>query len=182
MKSTLQKTLLFIGVIGMMVGCSILKKPAVQPSTQVVYTYKDSTVVKDSMRLVDLPVERIVDRVAIYDTLELETSLAKTRAWVDTTKHALVGEMKNKQKANIKVEYRERIIYRDSIYTKEVPVPYEVTVEKTKYPALFWVLLVFAIIVIGKNAPKLIKAANWIMKLDWKKLLFWKKSKKNPEI
>ena len=182
MKSILQKTLLFIGVIGMMVGCGILKKPAVQPSTQVVYTYKDSTVVKDSMRLVDLPVERIVDRVAIYDTLELETSLAKTRAWVDTTKHALVGEMKNKQKANIKVEYREKIIYRDSIYTKEVPVPYEVTVEKTKYPALFWVLLVFAIMVLGKNVPKLISAANWLAKFDWKKLKFWKKNKKNPEI
>ena len=90
--------------------------------------------------------------------------------------------MKNKNKANIKVEYRERIIYRDSIYTKEVPVPYEVTVEKTKYPALFWVLLVFAIMVIGKNAPKLIKAASWVAKFDWKKLMFWKKNKKIPEI
>ena len=169
------KALLVLGVI-MMVGCGVLKKPQVQPSTQTMYTYKDSTIIRDSLRYVDLPIERIVDRVAVYDTLELETSLAKTRAWVDTSKHALVGEMQNKEKAKIKVEYR------DSVHTKEVPVPYEVTVEKTKYPPLFWVLLVFAIMVIGKNAPKLIKAANWVAKFDWKKLMFWKKNKKNPEI
>jgi hypothetical protein len=175
------KALLVLGVI-MMVGCGVLKKPQVQPSTQTMYSYKDSTVIRDSLRYVDLPIERIVDRVAVYDTLELETSLAKTRAWVDTSKHALVGEMQNKEKAKIKVEYRDRIIYRDSVHTKEVPTPYEVTIEKTKYPPLFWVLLVFAIMVIGKNAPKLIKAANWVAKFDWKKLMFWKKNKKNPEI
>ena len=166
----------------MMVGCGILKKPAVQPSNQTVYTYKDSTVIRDSLRYVDLPIERIVDRVAVYDTLDLETSLARARAWVDTSKHSLVGEMQNKDKAKIKVEYRDRIIYRDSVHTKEVPVPYEVIVEKTKYPALFWVLLVFSIMVIGKNVPKLIKAANLVAKFDWKKLMFWKKNKKNPEI
>ena len=173
------KALLAFGVI-MMVGCGVLKKPQVQPSTQTVYTYKDSTVIRDSLRYVDLPVERIVDRVAVYDTLELETSLAKAVVWVDTSKHALSGDIRNKEKAKIKVEYRDRIIYRDSVHTKEVPVPYEVTVEKTKYPALFWVLLVFAVMVIGKNAPKLINAAKWLTKFDWKKLMFWKK--KNPEI
>jgi hypothetical protein len=36
--------------------------------------------------------------------------------------------------------------------------------------------------VLGKNVPKLISAANWLAKFDWKKLKFWKKNKKNPEI
>ena len=174
------KALLAFGVI-MMVGCGVLKKPQVQPSTQTMYTYKDSTVIRDSIRTVDLPVERIVDKVAVYDTLELETSLAKALAWVDGERHLLVGNIENKKNANIKVEYRERLIYRDSIYTKEVPVPYKVEVEKVKYPFLFWALLAFAVIVLGKNAPKLLKIFTWFKTFDWKKLMFWKKNKKNPE-
>ena len=168
------KALLAFGVI-MMVGCGVLKKPQVQPSTQTAYTYKDSTVIRDSLRVVDLPVERIVDVVPAYDTLKLETSLAKASVWVDGLNHLLAGKIENKAKAKIRVEYRDRIIYRDSLETKEVPVPYEVTVEKTKYPALFWVLLVFAVMVIGKNAPKLLKAVKWFKTFDWKKLMFWKK-------
>lgn len=156
-------------------GCSIIKKTPVQTETRVEYTYKDSTVIKEILKEVELPVERVVDAVAVYDTLELETSLAKARAYVDTTTHTLKGDIENKKSAKIKIEYRDRIIYRDSIYTKETPVPYEVVKEKTVYPTLFWILLVFAIMVIGKNAPKLVKAINWIGKLDWKKLMFWKK-------
>lgn len=179
MKKFFYKIVLLLSVAGMIGGCGIFRKqPSTQPSTNVQVLLKDSTVIKDSIRLVDLPVERIVDMVAVYDTLELETSLAKSRAWVDTSKHKLVGDIENKKQANVRVEYRERLIYRDSVYTKEVPVPYEVVKEVTKYPTLFWVLLVFAIIVIGSKFPKLIKYANMLTKFDWKKLLFWKKKTK----
>ena len=68
------------------------------------------------------------------------------------------------------------------IFSKEVPVPYEVTVEKVKYPAFFWALLVFAIMVIGAKFPKLLKTLNFLKKFDWKKLMFWKKiGKKNKK-
>ena len=181
MKNIIGKILTVL-TVGMVVACGILHKPTPQPSTNVQVVVKDSTVIRDSLRVVDLPVERIVDMVAVYDTLELETSLAKSRAWVDTNRHMLVGDIENKNQAKIKVEYRDRIIYRDSIYTKEVPVPYEVVKEVTKYPTLFWILLAFAITVIGIKAPKLVKSINTILKFDWKKLLFWKKNKKNPEV
>lgn len=177
MKNIIGKILTVL-TVGMVVACGILHKPTPQPSTNVQVVVKDSTVIRDSLRVVDLPVERIVDMVAVYDTLELETSLAKSRAWVDTNRHVLVGDIENKNQAKIKVEYRDRIIYRDSIYTKEVPVPYEVVVEKTKYPVLFWILLALAVAYLGVKAPKLIKAANWLTKFDWKKLMFWKKKNK----
>ena len=164
-----------IACVAMTFGCGTTKP--VQPTSQVIYTYKDSTVIKDSLRIVDLPVERIVDVAAVYDTLELETSLAKSRAWVDFSKHVLAGEIENKTQAKIRVEYKERLIYRDSIYTKEVPVPYEVEKVVTKYPTLFWILLAFAVIVIGKNVPKLIKLAKGLASFDWKKLMFWKNKK-----
>lgn len=176
------KKVFYIFVLAMTVlGCGVSKNTTT-PETHVQYTYKDSTVVKDSLRYVDLPVERIVDMVAVYDTLELETSLAKAMAYVDTNTHTLRGNIENKGRAKVNVEYRERIIYRDSIYTKEVPVPYEVTVEKVKYPPIFWALLVFAIMAIGSKFPKFIKAINFVTKFDWEKLKFWKKiGKKNKK-
>ena len=174
-----RSTLVLAAFLLLVGGCGIFNKPPQQNSeTKVTYVYKDCTVVKEIVKEVDLPVERIVDAVAVYDTLELETSLALARAYVDTNSHTLRGSIENKKKANLKIEYRDRFIYRDSIYTKEVPVPYEVEKEVVKYPALFWVLLVFAITVIGMKAPKLIKAANRLTKFDWKKLLFWKKKSK----
>ena len=114
----------------------------------------------------------------VYDTLDMETSLAKAKAYIDLNTHMLRGEMWNKPQVKIKVEYRERYVYRDSIETKEVPVPYEVVVEKTKYPALFWILLVLAVVYLGAKVPKLVKTANWLTKFDWKKLMFWKKKNK----
>ena len=174
-----RSTLVLVALLLLVGGCGVFKKvPQPNNETKVTYVYKDSTVVKEVVKEVDLPVERIVDAVAVYDTLELETSLAKARAYVDTTSHTLKGSIENKKTANLKIEYRDRFIYRDSIYTKEVPVPYEVEKEVVKYPVLFWVLLVFAITVLGMKFPKLIKAANWLTKFDWKKLLFWKKKTK----
>lgn len=177
----MKRVICILTLMTLVFGCGVSKK-AVTPETRVQYTYKDSTRIVDSLRYVDLPVERVVDMVAVYDTLELETSAAKARAYVDTNTHTLRGSIENKEKMKAKVEYKEHIIYRDSIYTKEVPVPYEVTVEKVKYPALFWVLLVFAIMVIGAKFPKLLKTLNFLTKFDWKKLMFWKKiGKKNKK-
>ena len=173
----MKKTLLILAAILVVGSCSIFKKTP-QPENRIEYTYKDSTVVKDSVRIVDLPVERIVDIVPVYDTLDMETSLAKAKAYIDLNTHMLRGEMWNKPQVKIKVEYRERYVYRDSIETKEVPVPYEVVVEKTKYPALFWILLVLAVVYLGAKVPKLVKTANWLTKFDWKKLMFWKKKNK----
>jgi hypothetical protein len=162
-------------------SCGI-RKPQTQPTEKVIYTYKDSLVIKDSIKTVILPVERVKDIVPIYDTLFMETSLSEAKTWLDTTNHMLRGELKNKPVAKIPVPVTEHTVSRDSLVYKEVPVEVEVPVEKTKYPTLFWVLLAFAIMVIGKNVPKLVSVVKWLFKFNWKKLLFWKKNKKNPGI
>lgn len=126
----------------MLIGCRTLKE--IPMETKIIYEYRDSTIIKDSVRAIDLPVERIIDIKPIYDTLELETSLAASKTWLDTTFHMLRGEIHNKPQANISTPYEEHIVVKDSIVTKEVPV--EVEVVKTVHPKyekwLWWWLAV----------------------------------------
>lgn len=123
----------------MMAGC---KSPK-HTSTTIV-RYIDSTVVlyRDSLITIEVPKERIVNIVALPDTLQMETSLATAKCWVDTTMspNTLRGELENKPDAVLeKVVYlpsKERIVYRDSIQTKEVPV--EVVKVKQRTPKWAW--------------------------------------------
>lgn len=95
-----------------------------------------------------------MDIIKQIDTSKLETSLAKSVAYVDTNSLMIIHSLENKDTVvSTRVVYqdrfieKEKIIYRDSIETKEVPV--EVIVEKKYYPKSYWYLLGFAIFVIG---------------------------------
>lgn len=132
----------------MLIGCRTIKEIPVE--TKIIYEYRDSTIIKDSVRAIELPIERIIDIKPIYDTLELETSLAASKTWLDTTFHMLRGEIHNKPQANISTPYEEHIAYRDSIVTKEVPV--EVEVVKTihpKYEPWLWIYVIASILAVG---------------------------------
>ena len=129
-------------------GCSAIRQIPVK--TETIYNYRDSLVIKDSVRVVELPVERITDIKPIYDTLELETSLAASKTWLDTTFHILRGEIHNKPQASLPTKYVEHTVYRDSIVTKEVPV--EVQVVKTvhpKYEPWLWIYLFASLLAVG---------------------------------
>ena len=139
----------------MLLGCATIRPVPV--NTETVINYIDSLVIKDSVRVVELPKERIKDIVPIYDTLELETSLAGSKTWLDTTFHTLRGEIWNKPQAKISTPYEEHIVYRDSIVTKEVPVEVEKVV-KTHYGYEKWLwgyvvvsLLVVALYIVLKK-------------------------------
>lgn len=111
---------------------------------------KEVIVMKDSVRYIDsvrvIPVERIVDIVPEYDTLFLETSIAKAEAYVDTTTHTLKGSIENKKEEQIRyverIEYRERT---DTLYVS-LPEPYPVEVYKT--PKWAWYTLGFSILML----------------------------------
>ena len=55
MKNIIGKILTVL-TVGMVVACGILHKPTPQPSTNVQVVVKDSTVIRDSLRVVDLMV------------------------------------------------------------------------------------------------------------------------------
>ena len=145
----------------MLAGC---KSPKHLTDETIIH-YKDSTIVtyKDSTIFVEVPKERIVDIVPIYDTLHLETSLADATAYVDTTTHSIKGSLENKKDAVLtKVVYlpsEEHIVYKDSIVKK----PYPVYVDKVKYRTPKWIvwllsgLATLVIIAYRKYIVKLIK-------------------------
>lgn len=128
-------------------SCGISKPVVVRDSVNVVVNYKDSINFIDS--LIEVPVykEYYRDYADMLDTLNLETSLAAAKAYLDTTNKKLNGEIRNKNTSiPYQIKWKEKIVYKDSIvYQKEeIPVPYEVV--KTKHPKYEWVLWVWSIL------------------------------------
>ena len=123
-------------------GCRTQQIP-VESITEV--RYVDSVVLKDSV--VVIPTERIVDIVPWYDTLRMATSISESKAWVDTANHTIKGELKNKQGKLVEIKYVDRVVKRDSIVEKEVPVYVKGdTVERIKRPWWAWVCLTWTVV------------------------------------
>ena len=97
---------------------------------------------------VPIPVERYVDVVPAYDTLRLETTLAKSEAYVDTLTHTLKGNLEHKPEAlKTTIKYKDHIVTvtKDSLVTKEIPVPVEVVREVT--PKWVWWLVFLNVLI-----------------------------------
>lgn len=140
MKSFLKYTFLFL-ILGILASCSP-KVIYVPTNTDTHIEYRDSVIYKVDTLRIPVPVETVKEVVPPRDTLKMATSVAEARAWVDTTTNTLKGEMKNKKTAlsQTQVVYKEKIQYRDTVITKEVPVPVEV--EKiVKVVPFFWKFL-----------------------------------------
>ena len=145
---------LFIILLLIFVGCSTTRYVPVKEIEKEVINYKDSIRIKDSV--VVIPVERIVDVVPAYDTLKLETTQARAKAYVDTTLHLLRGSIENKDKAKTEVREVIRFVERtDTIYV-EKPVPYEVEKKVRYVPAIYKLSLIFMIAAIGLTVIRLI--------------------------
>lgn len=133
----------------MLIQCGTIRPVPVQTTTNVTTTVKDSIRWKDSTIYVQVPVERYVDVVPVYDTLRLETELAHAEAYVDTLTHTLKGNLENRKepfKTVIKYQDRKVEIRKDSIIVKEVPV--EVEVIRKVVPRWCWTLLVFDVLLL----------------------------------
>lgn len=136
-------------------GCKT-QPPTIIQKEEVIWTYKDSIVTKDSVCYI--PIERYVDIVQIYDTLVLENLIAISHSWVDTTNHLLRGELKNKNAIQYQIKYVERVVTNDSIVEKEVPKPYPVVEEKIKYPWWSWLTLMWFVFTVSSIIWSLFRA------------------------
>lgn len=136
------------------VGCSTTRYVPVKETEKEVVNYKDSVQIRDS--IVVIPVERIVDVVPAYDTLRMETTQARAKAYVDTALHLLRGSIENKDKAKTEVREVIRFVERtDTLYIKQ-PVPYEVEKRVRYVPAIYKLSLIFMIAAIGLTVLRLI--------------------------
>ena len=144
---------LFILFLLSFVGCSTTRYVPVKETEKEVVNYKDSIQIRDS--IVVIPVERIVDVVPTYDTLKLETTQARAKAYVDTALHLLRGSIENKDKAKTEIREVIRFVERtDTVYI-EKPVPYEVEKRVRYVPAIYKLSLIFMIAAIGLTVIRL---------------------------
>lgn len=139
------KRLIILGLVLMVVfGCATTKPNIITPKEEIKITLRDSVVIKDSIRIV--PIEVVKEISPQYDTLIMETSLAKSKSWIDTANKSLRGEIVNKQqnqqRERIEIRYIEKI---DTIKIVE-PIPYP---EPEPYvPKIYKYSMGFSIIVI----------------------------------
>ena len=124
----------------------LLTSCAVQrPATNVTINHKDSLVIHTELVAVPLPVESHTV-VSPEKKSHLETSLAKSDASIDSL-GMLHHSLENKKDSiKTKIEYVDRIQYRDTTIIKEVPV--EVVKEvKTHfwYEKFLWLISIVSI-------------------------------------
>ena len=161
MKNTL-KSFIFISIIlltslSCFSSCGSLKQVPVTNNSSVIF--KDSLIIRDSTRFIDsiiyvpIPREKVMEIISQIDTSFLETSVAESKAYVDTNSLMIVHSLENKDTVlKERIVYKDkyitetRIVYKDSIQVKEIPV--EVEVVKTVYPKTYWYLLGFFILVL----------------------------------
>ena len=149
----IKRFILYIIFILSFIGCSTTRYVPVKGVEREVVNYKDSIRIRDS--IVVIPVERIVDVVPTYDTLKLETTQARAKAYVDTALHLLRGSIENKDKAKTEVREVVKFVERtDTIYI-EKPVPYEVEKKVRYVPAIYKLSLIFMIAAIGLTVLRL---------------------------
>lgn len=131
------KRILFL-ILLLFVSCSTIKYVPVKGED----IYHTEYIIKDS--IVYTPVEVIKEVVPELDTLYMETSVAKAKAYLDTNLNILKGEMKNKKE----IIYKDKIVYRDSIIIQKQEIPVEVEVVKKVIPKWVYYSLGLNILVI----------------------------------
>lgn len=139
----MKKALLVLVSLLLLDSCGPIRKVIITEQTVVHHVdsvaYHDSTVYHDVYR------EHFKEYTGLLDTLRMENSYSTFTAYNDTTAKTLKGEVKNKSVSLPQViKWKEKIVYKDSIQVKEVPV--EVEVMKTKYPTTYWLLLGFFVL------------------------------------
>lgn len=157
------KNILYIILVGMIAGvltysCSPIKYVPIEHEKET--NIKDSIIynIRDSITVI--PVERIVDIVPQYDTLTLETSLAKAKAYVDTTLHVLKGNIENKETFTQHTQKEEKEKIKVKYIFEEKPIPYKVEVTTVKHPSYekwLWLIIVASLAYFGIKLKKKFK-------------------------
>lgn len=131
--------LIYIGLLSLVNSACSPRVVYVPVETDTHVEYRDSIIYKIDTLRIAVPVETVREVVPAFSPLHMETSVAEADAWVDTTTNTLKGSMRNKntQLTQPQVVYKEKIQYRDSIRTQEVPVPVEVE-KRVPFVPLFW--------------------------------------------
>ena len=146
-------TCLILAFYGLISGCS---SPRYIPSSSNIRIIaKDSVFIHTELVSVAIPNES--HSIITKSKSHLETSVAESDAEIDSLgllHHTLTNK---KDSLKSKIQYVDKIVYRDSIETKEVPVPVEVKVPYVPkfYKFTFAFFGIFVLFVVVKLLIKL---------------------------
>lgn len=126
----------------MLYGCGQIKYVPIQTEEKVIV--RDSIIKVIDTVTVEVPKEVVKEVIPQIDTSILETSVAKSTAYLDTTKRKLHHTLE--QKGQLKVEIdtcyitkiEEKIVYQDRPIEVEVP----------KRDNIFWFSIIFNIVIL----------------------------------
>ena len=125
----MKRLLVFVALLAVVFGCTTIKYVPVKETEYV--TIKDSVYFRDTT--IKYQIEKEYVKEYAKDTLRLSTKYSDFTAFQDTLSGLLSGYAKNNENLiNIPISVKEKIVYKDSIVTKEVPVPVEVE-KKVKF-------------------------------------------------
>ena len=137
---------LILAFYGFLTGCSTQKY---LPASNIKIISKDSLIVQTKLVSVAIPNES--HSIITKKKSHLETSVAVSDAEIDSLgllHHTLVNK---KDSLKREIKYIDKIVYRDSVITKEVPV--EVKVPIRYIPKfyqftfiLFWIFVLFIVV------------------------------------
>ena len=142
---------LILAFYGLITGCS---SPRYIPASNIKIVSKDSLIVRTELVSVALPLE---SHTIVTPTKKshLETSVATSDAEVDSLgllHHTLVNK---KDSIKTKIQYVDKIVYRDSVEVREVPVEVKVPYIPKFYKFTFAFFGIFVLSVIIKLLIKL---------------------------
>ena len=143
---------LILAFYGLISGCS---SPRYISSSNMRIVSKDSLIVRTELVSIALPLES--HSIIAKKKSHLETSLAESDAEIDSLgllRHTLVNK---KDSIKTKIQYVDRISYRDSIQTKEVPVEVKVPIPYIPkfYQFTFILFWIFVLFIVAKLLIKL---------------------------
>ena len=138
--------IVILAFYGFLTGCAT---PKYLPSSNIKIIAKDSLFAQTKLISVALPLES--HSIITKSKSHLETSVAISDAEIDSLgllHHTLVNK---KDSLKSKIQYIDKIVYRDSITTKEVPVEVKVPVRYVpKFYQftfiLFWIFVLFIVV------------------------------------
>lgn len=145
------KKMLFILTL-MLAGCTTTKTVYVPSEREHIIVYMDSIIYLNDTIYVNVPYEKVQNIVP--DTSILETSVAKSIAYLDTTQHKIHHTLENKNTAIKKVRDTVIVVQTKTEYL-EKPVIQEVEKPTPYIPTVFWISLWFSIAVIITISAKL---------------------------
>lgn len=145
------KKMLFILTL-MFMGCTTTKTVYVPSETEHIIEYRDSIIYLNDTIYVNVPYEKVQNIVP--DTSRLETSVAKSIAYLDTIQHKIHHTLENKNTA-IKTVRDTVIVVQSKTEYLEKPVIQEVEKPTPYIPTVFWISLWFSIAIIITISAKL---------------------------